>query len=62
MKCPACGFEPTLGRPREIDDAEVLQARAAGCTLRDIAKKFGVTHGAIRNVLLRNRPKKRKTK
>ncbi len=53
MKCPSCGYEPTRGRPKKIDDAKVRKMRSAGKPLAEIAEKFGVTRGAIQAALKR---------
>ena len=57
MKCPTCnkpGFTPPLlGRPRELDDAEVRRLRKAGKSLREIAKELGVSLGGIQRSLKR---------
>ena len=53
MKCPNCGYEPTKGRPKKIDDAKVRKMRKAGKSLAEIAKKFDVTRGAVQASLNR---------
>jgi DNA invertase Pin-like site-specific DNA recombinase len=53
MKCPNCGYEPPKGRPKKLDDAKVLKMRAKGKSLAEIAKKFGVTRGAVQAALKR---------
>jgi transposase len=53
-KCPNCGWEPTKGRPRKLDDAKVRKLREQGKSLAEIAKKFGVTRGAVQAALNRH--------
>lgn len=56
MTCPNCGYEPPRGRPKKLDDAKVLALHKKGLSLREIADKLGVTHGAIQAALKRARP------
>lgn len=53
MKCPNCGFEPTKGRPKTLDDSKIKKMRDAGKSLAEIAERFGVTRGAIQMALKR---------
>jgi transposase len=52
-KCPQCGYEPPNGRPKKLDDKKVKQLKKAGFSLSQIAKKFGVTRGAVQAALKR---------
>lgn len=54
MKCPQCGYQPPRGRPKKLNDAKVKALHAKGLSLREIAAKLGVTHGAIRASLERS--------
>lgn len=47
------GEEPTRGRPKTLDDAKVSKLHKAGKSLAEIAKKFGVTRGAVQAALKR---------
>ena len=53
MKCPQCGYQPPRGAPKKLDDAKVKKLRAKGLSLREIAAKLGVTHGAVQASLKR---------
>ena len=53
MKCPNCGYEPPKGRPKKLDDKKIKKLKKAGKSLAVIAKKFGVTRGAIQAALKR---------
>lgn len=55
MICPKCGYSSAgrIGRPKHIDDKRVAKLRAKGKTLAEIAKKLGVTRGAIQASLRR---------
>lgn len=53
MKCPNCGYEPPLGRPKKLDDKKIHKMRKAGKSLAEIADKFNVTRGAIQSALKR---------
>ncbi len=53
MKCPHCGYEPPIGRPKKIDDRKVKKMHKAGKSLAEIADKMGVTRGAIQAALKR---------
>jgi DNA-binding NarL/FixJ family response regulator len=53
MKCPNCGYAPPRGRPKKLDDKKVKALHAKGLSLRQIAAKLRVTHGAVRASLLR---------
>jgi transposase len=53
MKCPNCGYEPAKGRPKKLDDKKVKALSKSGKSLADIAKKFGVTRGAVQASLKR---------
>lgn len=55
MKCPQCGYEPPMGRPKKLDDQKVKAMRAKGFSLSQMAAKFDVTAGAIRAALKRAR-------
>jgi hypothetical protein len=46
-KCPQCGYEPPRGRPKKINDREVLKLRKKGLSLRQIAAKLKVSLGAV---------------
>ncbi len=54
MKCPNCGFEPTKGRPKKLNDKEVLRLHKKNWSLSEIANKLGVTRGAIQASLRRS--------
>lgn len=54
MKCPSCGYMPPRGRPKKLNDAKVKALHVKGQSLREIAAKLGVTHGAVRASLLRS--------
>ena len=47
MKCPKCGFQPKLGRPRKIEREDVLTLRKKGYSLRAIAKLIGVSVSTV---------------
>ncbi len=47
MKCPKCGFVRKPGRPPEINRDRVKFFLKRGHTLREIAERLGVSHGAI---------------
>ena len=53
MKCPNCGYEPTKGRPKKLNDAKIKKMSRAGRSLAEIAEKFKVTRGAIQAALKR---------
>ena len=53
MKCPHCGYEPTRGRPKRLDDRMIGKLRKKGQSLSEIAKKLGVTRGAVQASLKR---------
>lgn len=53
-KCPQCGYEPPKGRPKALDDKKVAKLRKQGKSLAELAKKFGVTRGAIQASLKRS--------
>lgn len=53
MKCPKCGYEPPMGRPKKLDDKKVKQMKKDGKSLSEIAAKFGVTRGAVQAALKR---------
>lgn len=48
-----CGYQAPRGRPRKVDAANVRSLRAKGLSLRKIADKLGVTHGAVQAALKR---------
>lgn len=52
-KCPQCGYEPPKGRPKKLNDKKVKAEKAKGKSLAEIAKKFGVTRGAVQAALKR---------
>jgi predicted DNA-binding protein YlxM (UPF0122 family) len=53
MKCPNCGYEPLLGRPKKLDDRKIKGLKRKGKSLAEIAEKFGVTRGAVQAALKR---------
>jgi IS30 family transposase len=53
-KCPNCGWEPPKGRPKKLDDAKIRKLHKQGKSLAELAKKFGVTRGAIQASLKRS--------
>lgn len=57
MKCPKCGYEPPRGRPAKLDVKRVKAERKKGKSLAEIAKKFGVTRGAIQAAIKRRSKK-----
>ena len=52
-KCPNCGYQGPVGRPKKLDDKKVKKLKAQGKSLAEIAAKFGVTRGAIQAALKR---------
>jgi len=52
-KCPRCGYEPPRGRPAKLDAAKVKKLKAKGLSGREIARRLGVTEGAVRAALKR---------
>lgn len=52
--CKRCGFEPKRGHPQKLNDKKVLTLRSRGLSLAQVAKKFGVTRGAIQASLKRS--------
>jgi DNA invertase Pin-like site-specific DNA recombinase len=52
-KCPQCGYEPPKGRPKKVDDAKAVKMKKQGKSLATIAKKLGVTRGAVQAALKR---------
>lgn len=53
MKCPKCGFAPTIGRPKKIDDDAVMKMRKKKMSLAQIADQLGVTRGAVQAAIKR---------
>lgn len=53
MKCPKCGYHPPIGRPKKLNDKEVVRLHKKGWSLSKIAEKFSVTRGAIQASLKR---------
>jgi transposase len=53
-KCPKCGYEPPKGRPKKLNDTAVMMHHRSGESLSAIAKRFGVTRGAIQESLRRH--------
>lgn len=53
--CPTCGrpLPNPRGAPKKLDDAKMKKLRAKGLSLRAIAEKLGVTHGAVQASLKR---------
>ncbi len=55
MKCPKCKYEikpEEIGRPRTFDHEEARRLYSRkGWSLRKVAEKLGVTHGAIQSAL-----------
>jgi hypothetical protein len=60
MKCPQCGYEPPIGRPKVVDDARVAKMRAKGTPFREIAEKLEVSLGAVQAADRRNKAGKAK--
>lgn len=56
MKCPNCGYEPPIGRPKKLNDGVIKKLKRKGASLAKIAEKFGVTRGAIHASLKRTTP------
>ena len=56
-KCPQCGYSPPMGRPKKLDDKKIAKLRKQGLGVREIGRKLGVTHGAIRASLARTQQK-----
>ena len=60
-KCPHCGQvipeKRGRGRPTVIDIPKVLELRARGLSLHNIAKRVGYSHEAVRLVLIKNNKK-----
>jgi hypothetical protein len=54
MKCPKCGYEPPMGRPKEINETELWNLKRQGKSLRAIAQKMGFSHGAIKAAIDRH--------
>lgn len=54
-KCPQCGYEPPMGRPKKLDDRKVAKLRAKGLSLQEIANKLDVTKGAVAFALKRSK-------
>lgn len=52
-KCPHCNPTPR-GRPKKLDDQEVKKLKKKGLGIREIGRKLGVTHGAVRASLSRS--------
>jgi hypothetical protein len=55
MRCPQCGYEPPIGRPKKLDDKKIQTLRKRGLSLREIASELGVTHGAVQAALKRSK-------
>lgn len=55
MKCPKCGYSPPKGRPKKLDDTQVAGLYGRGLSLREIAVRLGVTHGAVQASLKRGK-------
>ncbi len=53
MRCPKCGHQPTLGRPRLLDDYKVRTLHSCGLSLGEIAKKLRVSKAAVQQSLRR---------
>jgi predicted DNA-binding protein YlxM (UPF0122 family) len=53
MKCPKCGYSPTLGRPKKLNDKKIKALAKEGWSLQALATTFHVTRGAIQAAIKR---------
>jgi hypothetical protein len=57
MICPKCGHDipkRPIGRPKKLDDDRILELWKTKQSLRLIAAKLGVSHGAVQASLVRS--------